>query len=133
MAVVPNAVEWYYRKARELVLERAKGRCEACNRRLSIDTMQFSHRKPRSAGRNDDPSNGLCLCFACHSAVHHRPAWARDVGWAISRYDPRAPHEIPVALQGRWFLLPQGGGPATLTENPKHPVAERGNDGDLQP
>lgn len=104
-----------YTDARRLVFARAGGRCEACKRRLLLESMHASHRLPRSAGRNDVPANLLAFCLTCHEVVHHQPKLARQWGWAISRYDQRPPEEVPVYLREGWWLVPADGGDLVAT------------------
>lgn len=96
-----------YGAARETVLRRARGRCESCGRRLDIDTLHFHHRKARSAGRDDSPSNGLALCARCHGWTHGHVTAAREAGLIVPSWND--PAEVPVVLRdGCWLLEADG-------------------------
>lgn len=63
------------RTRREQVLERAKGRCEACGKPVTLSTgelsdMHMHHKTRRSQGRDDRAENLECLCMACHHGEH---------------------------------------------------------------
>lgn len=73
-----------YAQARQEVLERSGGRCEArccddCNGRLEL----VHHKRRRSQGGTDDLSNLLGLDNACHDHIHANPSWAMDAGYLI--------------------------------------------------
>ena len=115
-----------YARARETVHDRAGGRCEVCTARVSCGQMHAHHRLPRSAGRDDSPSNLMCLCARCHGIVHGSPTGAVNAGWVIPRHDLRRPDQVPVILvvggRSAWFLLggdgsriPLPAGPTTVT------------------
>lgn len=72
--------------------------------------MHAHHRKARSAGRNDCPSNLLALCGYCHGEIHSHPAAARAQGLILSRWELRLPALVPVVLAAGCFLLDAQGG-----------------------
>lgn len=55
------------RAFRTAVLRGADYQCERCGHRSDLQAHHFI---PRSRGGSDHPSNGVCLCFYCHRAVH---------------------------------------------------------------
>lgn len=66
-------------------------RCVRCGETLNL---QVHHRKLRSAGTDDRPSNLITLCWRCHDWVHKHPRLSRIHGWLVSAYaDPAA---VPV-------------------------------------
>lgn len=54
---------------RNLVLERAAGRCENCGQR---GPLQVHHKVFRSHGRDDRVGNLVAYCLDCHEAAHRR-------------------------------------------------------------
>jgi hypothetical protein len=103
-----------YADARLAVWTRALGRCEICGVSITMDTMQAHHRLSRSVGA-DCVCNLLALCGDSHRSVHSYGAESRELGWIISKYDQRAPSNVPVvrrdplrvgaAVPGVWVLL----------------------------
>lgn len=93
-----------------LVVNRAKGQCEArlpgvCTRR----GQDWHHRQRRNIGSNS-PSNGLWLCRACHDYITHREvAVGRARGLVVSAYAPD-PAAVPVLIGRHWWLLDDAGG-----------------------
>lgn len=64
--------------------DRAHGLCEAhvadgCTGRAE----HAHHRRMRSHGGSDDPSNLVALCGACHDHIHLNPAWSYEHGWLL--------------------------------------------------
>lgn len=95
-------------EARRLVRERSGGTCEGCGQRPAVE---WSHRVARSQGGLWLASNGLHLCSpgGCHDAAHHRPEWARGLGWMVRRGG--IPAFVPARLAGHgWVLLDDSGG-----------------------
>jgi 5-methylcytosine-specific restriction endonuclease McrA len=111
---VQRAEDEGYQAARASIYRRCGGRCEGCRRLLAWPLMHAHHRKPRSAGRDDSDANLLALCSRCHDRAHREPAWARSVGWVISRYDQREPQDVP------WYPLPRGGSVTGITQHGMH-------------
>jgi hypothetical protein len=52
------------------------------------------HRKRRSQGGGDDPTNLMRLCFGCHEWVHSNPEDAYRGGYLVHSYNH--PDEVPV-------------------------------------
>jgi hypothetical protein len=106
--------ELEYASVREAVYARARGRCEVCSARITLESMHVHHRRARSAGHRDDGlANLLGLDAACHNdgthSLHGSPLNAVAHGRIISRHDRRAPHQVPVSLSGGWVLLTDDG------------------------
>jgi 5-methylcytosine-specific restriction protein A len=58
-----------YRRNRLLAWQRAGGRCESCERPITMRTAQCDHRVPVADGGSDEPGNLNWLCKAtCHPA-----------------------------------------------------------------
>lgn len=89
-------------RARELVRERSRGRCEGCGGQAT----DYSHR--RSVAVADDhqwcPCNALHLCRTCHRWAHDNPEKARLRGWHVSRYTDR-PALVPTTTISGWHTL----------------------------
>lgn len=98
---------------RACVFERAQGRCERCGYALPAE-WECHHRKLRSQGGRDVLSNLIALHMRCHNAgetgsVHHSPGVAYQLGYLVKSW--QQPHEVPVLLHGkRWVLLDHEGG-----------------------
>lgn len=96
-------------RGREIVYNRAQGRCEACG---SNNGSDWAHRKARSQMGGWEPSNGLLLCRSCHSWCHANPTLARERGLIVK--GSRDPLEVPARLMTlfgpRYCLLDNFGG-----------------------
>lgn len=108
-ATVDPARSLAYAGAREAVHDRAGGRCEICGCRTPLPAGHAHHRRRRSAGRSDCPSNLLWLCAADHRLVHAQITASLRSGHLIGRHDHREPHMIPVQLRDGWYLLAADG------------------------
>lgn len=98
-----------YAAAREVVLARSGGHCEACGARVTLESMHAHHRAARSGGRNDSPANLLGLCRRDHERVHSRPTMSRELGQIIPSWSTADPGEVPVELRdGCWLLGDDG-------------------------
>lgn len=99
---------------RNLVLERAGGRCEICGIVLFIASTagtriySFHHRQPRGMGgtaRRDinSPANILLLCGSgtthCHGTVERNRRVALEAGWLV--HSAADPANSPVAISGQ--------------------------------
>ena len=103
-------------KARQLILDRADGVCEAmfvdeCNSRIEA----IHHRKPRKMGgskRSDinQPSNGLAICQPCHVAIESFRLVALDRGLLVSQHNSEPVSCVGVWRRGVWVLLTDAGG-----------------------
>jgi len=51
---------------RQILYERAGGRCEACGRKISFAEMQVGHKKAYSKGGATTLTNAVCLCYRCN-------------------------------------------------------------------
>jgi 5-methylcytosine-specific restriction endonuclease McrA len=51
---------------RQILYARAKGRCEACGRKISFEEMQVGHKKAYSKGGATTLANAVCLCYRCN-------------------------------------------------------------------
>ena len=98
---------------RQLVWERAGGRCERCGLTLPPE-WECHHRKLRSQGGRDALVNLIALHMRCHNAgetgsVHHSPGKAYDLGYLVRSH--QTPEATPLLLHGkRWVLLDHDGG-----------------------
>lgn len=61
-----------YRRARELRLALAGGRCEACGRPLREGHWHAHHVVPLRLGGRNEPANLRVLCDSCHTLVTTR-------------------------------------------------------------
>lgn len=73
------------RNARQMVRERAKGRCEGCGQRVLDGT--YSHRRPMGMGgtsRQEDARHGMWLGWTCcHSWLELHPEAGHSLGWRL--------------------------------------------------
>jgi 5-methylcytosine-specific restriction protein A len=96
---------------RQLVLERADGRCERCTSNRLAD---LHHRRPRGAGGSRDPltntaANAAALCRPCHSWAEGNRTKALMDGWLLRQ--GQSPVDIPVLYHNRhWVYLTADGG-----------------------
>ncbi len=51
---------------KQILYRRAKGRCEACGKKIEFDEMQVGHRKAYSKGGATTLANAACLCYRCN-------------------------------------------------------------------
>ncbi|MEM3411892.1 MAG: HNH endonuclease signature motif containing protein [archaeon] len=51
---------------KQILYRRAKGRCEACGKKIEYDEMQVGHKKPYSKGGATTLANSACLCYRCN-------------------------------------------------------------------
>lgn len=92
----------------DVVMMRARGRCEAqiapdCHRGPEV----WHHRQSRAVGDHSAP-NGLALCDPCHRHVHAHPEESRELGLIVSRHHPD-PIDVPVRMWDGWWHLTDGG------------------------
>ena len=56
----------YSKDARQLIYERADGRCELCGKKILLKDMTLDHINPLSMGGEDNVSNLSCTCKLCN-------------------------------------------------------------------
>ncbi len=56
----------YSQDTRQLIYERADGRCELCGRKILFQDMSLDHVKPLSMGGFDSVDNLACTCEPCN-------------------------------------------------------------------
>lgn len=56
----------YSQDTRQLIYERANGRCELCGRKILFVDMTLDHVKPLSMGGEDNVNNLSCTCEPCN-------------------------------------------------------------------
>ena len=69
--------------AREAVLRRSAGDCEAQTIRCVGRAVQVHHRDRDR--KNNDPVNLLHVCSPCHDRIHAMPALSFQMGWITHR------------------------------------------------
>ena len=97
------------RRAYQTATDRADGRCEGCGLPAPLERH---HRRFRSRGGKTTPENLILLCgWGNHTGCHGRAHSADPPeGWAISQYDKRPDHEIPVQTVWGLVTFTQDGG-----------------------
>ena len=90
------------KKLVEIVQRRANGYCETCGGAVVGGALH--HRKLKSRGGKDTPSNLIYIHHSCHNmstdSIHLNPAKAEQKGWMVASW--QEPHLVP-------FLMPDGG------------------------
>lgn len=61
--------------------------CEARTPACTGRAVHKHHRKLRSQGGTDHPTNLLFTCFPCHHYIHMNPAISYANGWLIHSWD----------------------------------------------
>jgi len=94
-------------KTRQVIRERAKGRCELCGTPVGMDA-QIHHRKPRGMGGTKDSAsrlacNGLFVHFRCHEKIERNREVALANGWLVRQSGDS--QDQPVRLHYGWVLL----------------------------
>ena len=96
-------------ETRDIVLMRAKFRCEICGSPLM--QMSIHHRKPRRMGGTRDPeinsaANLMAVCGSgttgCHGWLESHRAEAKEKGYLVSQWDE--PSKVAVLILGQKFL-----------------------------
>lgn len=77
-----RAWEREYKAAREVVKQRAAGRCEICKERPDTSTH---HKRGRVGPGVNHPDMLMRLCLWCDHKVTTEPQWAYDNGYSIRR------------------------------------------------
>lgn len=90
---------------RRIIRKRAGGRCERCD---WYRGRHIHHRRVKGIGGSKQEStskasNGLLLCPACHTQVHHNPQSSFKNGWLVSQWAD--PAEVSVLYRGERVLL----------------------------
>lgn len=93
-------------KARKLIEQRARGRCELCD--APAQTAQIHHRKPRGMGGTKNPasrspSNGLYVHFKCHEWIERNREQAALKGYLVPQWADS--DTTPVLFGSSWYLL----------------------------
>jgi hypothetical protein len=76
-----------YAAARALVRERAEGLCELPG--CGAQGVLAHHKRRRSQGGTDHPTNLMWLCLADHESIHRNVAWAEASGYLIRSEAPQ--------------------------------------------
>jgi 5-methylcytosine-specific restriction endonuclease McrA len=70
-----------YARSRQEVADRCGGRCEARIEGVCTGWLEHvHHRRLRSQGGSDDPSNLVGICRKCHDHAHRNPKLAGELG-----------------------------------------------------
>lgn len=98
------------KKVAEIVLNRAGFYCEKCGR-VGSD-FALHHRKLRSRGGQDTPSNLIAVHHGCHNldtdSIHNNPKLAEVKGWMVPSWAD--PADFPMTLpDGRIVRLNEDG------------------------
>ncbi len=106
------------KKVVKIVEERAGDYCEVCGQ-PALPSMALHHRKLRSRGGKDTPSNLIRIHHGCHNlrtdSIHLNPSYAEDKGWTVPSW--REPHEYPFERpDGSIVLLLDDGTTGVLME-----------------
>lgn len=51
---------------KQILYHRAKGKCEACRRKIEFSEMQTGHKTAASKGGSATLRNSVCLCYKCN-------------------------------------------------------------------
>lgn len=102
----------------KLIKKRANGYCEKCGGKAVAVGMVYHHRKLRSRGGKDTPSNFLRIHWACHTgarnSIHENPELATDKGWMVPSW--KEPHEWPLTKPNGAIVLLQDDGTEIVLE-----------------
>ena len=83
-------------------------RCLHCGTTVGLSVQHRATKGSGGSRSGERPANGCILCVAFNVALEADAglaAWAREMGWKISRYDD--PAEVPVydVMDGCWYRL----------------------------
>jgi len=51
---------------KQILYQRAKGRCEGCGKKIEFSDMQSGHKNPASKGGSATLRNSVCVCYTCN-------------------------------------------------------------------
>ena len=99
------------KKIVSIVEKRAGDYCEVCGG-AALPSMALHHRKLKSRGGKDTPSNLIRIHHGCHNlrtdSIHQNPEKASQKGWMVGSW--QRPHEVPfVRPDGSIVLLQDNG------------------------
>jgi 5-methylcytosine-specific restriction endonuclease McrA len=60
---------------KQILYRRAKGRCEACRRKIDFDEMHSGHKNAASKGGSATLRNSVCICARCNK-LQGTDSWA---------------------------------------------------------
>jgi 5-methylcytosine-specific restriction endonuclease McrA len=72
---------------KQILYERAKGKCEACRKKIEFSEMQTGHKTAASKGGSATLRNSVCLCYKCNK-LQGTDSWAtfiRKIGKSKTR------------------------------------------------
>lgn len=106
------------KKVVKIVEDRAGNYCEVCGS-VALPSMALHHRKLKSRGGQDTPSNLIKIHHGCHNlntdSIHLNPAKAEAKGWLCPSW--REPNEHPfVKPDGTIILLQDDGSEFIMME-----------------
>ena len=99
------------KKVVKIVEDRAGNYCEVCGS-VALPSMALHHRKLKSRGGKDTPSNLIKIHHGCHNlntdSIHLNPAKAEAKGWLCPSW--REPNEHPFVKPDGTIILLQNDG-----------------------
>ena len=106
------------RRVVEIVEARAGAYCEVCGA-PALPSMALHHRKLKSRGGKDTPSNLIRVHHGCHNlkttSIHNNPENASQKGWMVGSW--QEPNEVPFTRpDGSIVLLHDTGEVSVLME-----------------
>lgn len=84
----------HYRKQRDRVWARDKGRCVVCGG----PGTQVHHRRGRGGPDPHSMENLLLVDDECHRRIHGNPAWSYENGYMVRRHGVIPPDRVPVLI-----------------------------------
>lgn len=88
---------------RQLLWRRSGGLDEVTGERLIGGRFDGHHRKKKSQGRDDSPSNLLVVSRKTHDRLGSHEAWAREHGFVVSAYSN--PADVAILLHCKRYVL----------------------------